>query len=484
MAQRKSGVLAHITMLPSEYGIGDIGPAAYEFADYLVNSGQTIWQILPTHPIEAAGGNNPYSSESVFAGNPLLISPDLLIEDGLLCRSECEIVPQKNKIDYQRVRETKTKMLDKAFSRFKYTDDFQNFTDSQKPWLLYHALFKTNQNSSGGQSWRDWPQDFHKEPTYTLEHLFKEQFVQYEFFKQWRKLKDHCNSKGLKLFGDLPIYVNYESADVWSHQELFNLDPVTKKPLTVSGAPPDWFSGVGQKWYHPTYLWDKHKETGFAWWMERIEHMLGMVDILRIDHFLGLIAYWEIPEASPATEGHWVQCPHEEFFNTLSGRIDMGRLVAEDLGQVSDEVRGVMAKYNIPGMKVLQFGFGPDLPRNPHIPHNHTHNAVAYSGTHDNNTSRGWFDELPTEDKFRLFEYYNDDITSEEISWHMIDQAMRSVADTSILAVQDLLGLGSEARVNNPATGESPFDWKLVPNQLNFCLSYKLKKMAKKFGRA
>lgn len=487
MAQRRSGVLAHITMLPSEYGIGDIGPAAYEFADFLVNSGQTVWQILPTNPTEMGCGNSPYGSTSAFAGNPLFISPDLLVEDGLLCRAECEVASHKDKIDYQKVTEFKNRILDKAFSRFKVTDDYIDFCNQNEYWLNEYVIFKAIRDSRWGQTWREWPEglqnSMNSDPT-LLQNARKEMFIQYEFFKQWKVLRNFCNSRGLKLFGDMPIYVGFESADVWAHQELFHLDPETKKPLTVSGAPPDTFSDVGQKWNHPTYLWDKHRETGFAWWLKRITHTLQMVDLLRIDHFRGLVSYWEIPEASPAVDGHWVRCPHEDFFNTLSSTIDMSRLVAEDLGQIDDDVRSVMSKYNIPGMKLLQFAFGRDMPTSVHVPHNHPHNAVVYTGTHDNNTVRGWFDDdLSMEDKFRLFEYCGREIYSDQISWHMIDQAMRSVADTSIMAVQDILALGTEARVNKPGSGDYRFEWKLVPDQLNFNTSNGLNSLAKRFGR-
>jgi 4-alpha-glucanotransferase len=470
MVQRRNGVLAHPTSFPSKYGIGDLGPEAYKFVDFLVRSGQSIWQILPLNPTEVASFNVPYCSYSAFAGNPLLISPELLVKDGLLQPGECEEVDHENIIDYTKVTAAKEDMFEKAFSRFKPDSDYKDFCTKNAYWLDDFAEFKVLRDLHGLKSWIEWD-NVCPEPSL----VGKEKFVQYKFFSQWAKVKEYANSQGIKVFGDMAIYINFDSPDVWRHPELFRLDPDTKKPKYVSGAPPDYFSPTIQVWWNPLYAWDEHLRTGFRWWMRRIARNLELFDMLRIDHIRGLVAYYEIPADNPTT-GRWVKTPYTEFFDTMAKTFDMKRFVAEDLGSIDEEVRQVLKKYNLPGMNLLQMAFGPDMATNSFAPHNQLEHSFVYSGTHDNNTSKGWYQEdLDVEGKNRLQEYLGKRVCEDTISWDMIELALKSPANTAIVTVTDLVSAGSEARLNKPGTSTCKYDWKLVPGQLTESCCVRLK---------
>jgi 4-alpha-glucanotransferase len=493
---RGSGVLLHIISLPSPYGIGDMGPEAYRFADFLSDSLQSYWQVLPLSMTDPAFGNTPYNSISAFAGNPLLISPALLLIDGLLVKEDTEPLPpfKADRIDYPAVMAYKTRLLDRAFERFKSmgkNSDYERFSSANAFWLNDFALFRSIKIQQGGRSWSSWPkglrdrrnEEMQKARDGLSERTMREKFVQYIFFEQWRALKSRCNDLGIKIIGDIPIYVNYDSADVWANPGLFKLDE-NRRQVASAGVPPDYFSATGQLWGNPIYNWDAIRKSDYAWWILRLGHNLSLVDILRIDHLRGLVSYWEVPAGErTAVNGRWIEAPAEEFFAKVFRHFSCISLLAEDLGTITADVRDIMNKFEIPGMKVLLFGFGDNLSKNPYVPHNHIKNCVVYTGTHDNNTVKGWFEhEATPDDRRRLSKYLGHDLSSENVSWEMIRMAMMSVADTAILPMQDILGLGEEARMNHPGTIEGNYQWRMLPEQMN--LRCDLKELTQIYGRA
>lgn len=496
MKVRGSGILLHITSLPSSYGIGDMGPEAYRFVDLLSLNRQSYWQILPISITDPAFGNTPYNSISAFAGNPLLISPDLLMVEGLLFKEDIEPLPQfkPDMIDYLAVMAYKDRLLDKAYERFKSKgkdSDFERFASMNAFWLSDFALFRSIKAKQGGRAWPSWPQGLKDRQREELEmakdqlkdRIEREKFIQYIFFRQWGALKEICNSHNIKIIGDIPIYVNYDSADVWANPGIFKLDENLRQ-ISSAGVPPDYFSATGQLWGNPLYNWDAIKESGYAWWISRLGHNFGLVDILRIDHFRGLVAFWEVPAGEKtAVKGKWVEAPAEEFLDRIFRHFGCVSIIAEDLGIITADVREVMNKFDIPGMKVLLFAFGEGLPKNPYAPHNHIKNCIIYTGTHDNNTARGWFEhEAKPEDRRRLSRYIGHEITAENISWELVRLAMMSVANTAILPMQDILGLGEDARMNHPSTTEGNYRWRLLPEQMN--LKGDLKELTELYGRA
>lgn len=497
MRRRESGVLLHVTSLPSRYGIGDLGPEAYRWADFLAETRQSIWQILPLNPTDLAHGNSPYQSLSAFAGNPLFISPDLILKDGWLKEADLEAVPQfpRTRVDYSSVNAFKSGLFEVAFGRFQQsspTYDYEKFCLENSDWLDDYALFKTFHNYFTGKIWTDWPQDIQDKNPESLESLKKdfkdrirfEKFLQYLFFKQWDSLKHYCNEIGIQIFGDVPIYVIHNSADVWSSPELFKLDR-QKRPYAVAGVPPDYFSETGQLWGNPLYQWEALRETGYAWWIKRVKHNARLFDIIRIDHFRGLIGYWEVPAGEPsAVNGQWVEAPAEDFFRSLSRRLPNLSIIAEDLGVITPDVREIMNRFEFPGMKVLLFAFGDDLAANPYIPHNLPRHCIIYTGTHDNNTARGWFEkEAAPETRERLFRYLGREVPKEAIHWELIRLAMMSVADKAVFPLQDILGLGAEARMNRPSTTEGNWQWRLLPEQLTPAIAEMLRGMTALSGR-
>jgi 4-alpha-glucanotransferase len=498
LGKRGCGILLHITSLPSPYGIGDMGTDAYRFADFLAESGQKYWQILPLNNTCAAYGNSPYSSFSAFAGSHLLLSPDQMVNHGFLSKSDIKNVPSfsDTKVDYGAVTEFKNKLFCLAYesSREKLLNhkEFQRFCNENAHWLDDYTLFISIKNHLKGVEWSQWPEGLRdrkgqalKEYTEKLsDNIFKEKFLQFMFFNQWLSLKNYCESKGIKIFGDIPIYVNYDSADVWAHQVIFSLDE-DKKPLFVAGVPPDYFSSTGQLWGHPVYNWDVIKETEYAWWLKRIEHNLTLFHMFRLDHFRGFVGYWQVHASEKtAINGKWVDAPAEDFFNTIMSKFPGISIIAEDLGIITQDVRDIMWKFELPGMKVLLFAFVADLANNPYAPHNHVKNCVIYTGTHDNNTVKGWFqNELKPEDKNRISEYIGKEISEKTIHSDMIRLAMMSVANMAIIPMQDILGLGGKDRMNLPGHPDGNWEWRITWDKLSPSLAEELSVLAKRYGR-
>jgi 4-alpha-glucanotransferase len=498
MEKRRSGIFLHITSLPSPFGIGDLGPWAYRFADFLSRSRQTYWQVLPFNPTDSAMGNSPYSSPSAFAGNKLLISPEGLVESGFLTPEEVETRPSfpEGRCDFASLIPYKTHLLQLAYERFRNTHhqekDYETFCRKNKAWLDDFALFMTMKRRFGGVIWGEWDPDLRDRrgpalKNFEADHrdeLAREKFFQYLFFRQWLALKLYCNQKGIQLLGDLPIYVNYDSADVWKHPELFKLTE-ERKPLVVAGVPPDYFSRTGQLWGNPLYRWEALRKTRYAWWFNRISHNLQFVDALRIDHFRGFVSYWEIPaHEKTAVNGHWVKGPADHFFRALLKKFPGFSLIAEDLGLITPDVQETMERFEFPGMKVLVFAFGGDLSTHPYLPHNYTSNYIVYTGTHDNNTVRGWFEgETSPDDRQRLFRYLGREISSDQVSRELIRLAMMSVAKGVMIPMQDLLGLGQEGRMNYPSVAHGNWEWRLLPGQMTDGVAEFLKELTETYGR-
>ncbi len=497
MKRRGSGILLHLTSLPSPFGIGDMGPWAYRFADFLAESRQSYWQILPLNPTNPVHANSPYHSTSAFAGSRLLISPEMLVQEGWLQQSDLASVPDlpREKVDYRAVHAYKEMLLALAYERFARTDppyEYERFCLEQAGWLEDFALYMALKFKFSGQAWGDWPVELRDRRAEALravqkelaDGINKEKFRQYLFFQQWTALKNYCNQRGIQILGDVPIYVNYDSADVWVHPEIFKLDG-SRKPYAVAGVPPDYFSKTGQRWGNPVYRWDVIKEREYPWWTSRIAHNLKLFDLVRIDHFLGLVAYWEIPAAEKtAVNGQWIKAPAREFFYHLTRQFPYLPILAEDLGLVTPEVREVMNEFEFPGIKVLLFAFGPDLPTNPYIPHNFPRRCVAYTGTHDNNTAKGWFTgEASPEEKKRIFRYLGREVSAEEFPGELIRLIMRSGALTAIFPLQDILGLGEEARMNRPATTQGNWEWRLSPESLTPEVIGRLREWTEIYGR-
>jgi 4-alpha-glucanotransferase len=496
MSKRRSGILMHVTSLPSPFGIGDLGPGAYRFADFLAASGQKIWQVLPLSPTDPIEGNSPYSSPSAFAGNPLLVSPEHLVSDGLLSEQNLDSVPDlpADRVDYQAVIGYKNELFGRAFDRFSQAQDrheFEGFCFKNSHWLEDFALFAALKEHFSGEVWSDWEPDIRDRDPETLETWRKRlargieshRFTQFLFYRQWHALKAYCNERGIEIIGDIPIYVSYDSADVWADSQIFKLK-ADKKPTHVAGVPPDYFSSTGQLWGSPVYDWEVCKRSGFKWWLRRMEHVLSLYDLVRIDHLRGLVAYWEVPAGhKTAVHGAWIDAPAGDFFDTMVKRFPDFPIIAEDLGLITPDVREVMDRYGFPGMKVLLFAFGADEPDHPYLPHNYEHNFVVYTGTHDNNTVRGWFDKAPTADRKRVDRYVGRDVRADTVHWDLVRLAMASVADTAVTPMQDILGLGEEARMNLPGVLEGYWQWRLAGEALQPDLAAALLDLTRTYGR-
>jgi 4-alpha-glucanotransferase len=474
-----------------------MGPEAYRFVDFLAEARQSFWQILPLNPTERVYGNSPYHSISAFAGNSLIISPELLVQDGFLATADCEPLPTGpiSRVDYEIVVPSKEKIFDTAYDRFTKTqahNEYKRFCSQNASWLEDFALFVALKGHFQGKAWNQWPPDVRNRQPEALQSIKEdlhdtieqEKFLQYLFFRQWFALKGYCNEKGVQIIGDMPIYVDYDSADVWTHPEIFKVD-AERNPEAVAGVPPDYFSATGQLWGNPVYRWDILKQRGFDWWIRRMGHTLNLFDVVRIDHFRGLVAYWEVPAGEQtAIHGQWVEVPVYDFFDALRAQFPSLPVIAEDLGVITPDVREVMQHFELPGMKVLLFAFGEDNPMHPYLPHTYEKNTVVYTGTHDNNTVRGWFErEAKPKDKKRLFRYLGRKTLAKDISWELIRLAMMSVANLAIIPMQDILDLGAEARMNRPATGDGNWEWQLVPGELTPALAEKLRTMTQIYGR-
>ncbi|HEY3304986.1 MAG TPA: 4-alpha-glucanotransferase [Candidatus Binatia bacterium] len=495
---RASGVLLHITSLPSPFGIGDLGPWAYRFADFLAAERQTYWQILPLAPTDPVRGNSPYDSRSAFAGNPLIISPELLLREDWLRPEDLEEHPPfaRERVQYEIVTAYKARLLDKVFQRYQnraaLDGGFEKFCDQNAGWLEDYSLFTALKARFDGAPWPDWPEPLRDREKSALtqwkkkcrEEMKKEKLFQYLFFQQWSALKEYANGKKILFVGDLPIYVSGDSADVWANPHLFKLDKA-KRPTVVAGVPPDYFSATGQLWGNPVYRWDALKETNYAWWFKRLRHNLACFDRVRLDHFRGFVAYWEVPAGErTAKNGRWVKAASDDFFAGLVLQFHGLPFFVEDLGLITPDVRKVMKRFGFAGMKLLLFAFGDDMASNPYAVHNHEKNSVVYTGTHDNNTVKGWFlEEASADDRERLCAYVGHKVAAEMAHWELIRLCFMSVADTAIIPMQDLLGLGSEARMNRPATTEGNWAWRFIPEQITSSLSAELSKLAEIYGR-
>jgi 4-alpha-glucanotransferase len=498
MDHRGSGILLHLTSLPSLYGIGDMGPKAFEFVDFLVASKQKYWQILPMNPTDLTFDNSPYHSFSAFAFNPLLISPESMVEDGLVEPEQLRSLPKfpLDRVDYRRAFLLKKHIFGLAYDGFKknrHREGFDRFCSENASWLDNHSLFMALKTRYHGLSWSQWPPEIRKRLPDAVEatrndlqdEAQKEKFLQYLVDKQWRRLKNYCDQNGIQIIGDIPIYIVYDSVDLWTHPELFKLDS-NKSPYVVAGVPPDYFSETGQLWGNPLYNWDAMKERKFDWWIKRLERNLQVFDWVRIDHFRGFVGYWEVPAGdTTAIHGRWVKAPASTFFNEVKKRLPSLPIIAEDLGTITSDVREIMAHFGFPGMKVLLFAFGDDNPEHPYLPHTYEKNCLAYTGTHDNNTVRGWYKcEAKPEEKKRLFRYLGKEVSEDHIHWEFIKLGMKSAANTFMVPMQDVLGLGEDARMNKPATTSGNWRWRLMSSQLTASLAEKLASATETYGRA
>ena len=494
---RSSGILFHISSLPSDYGTGDLGPQAYAFVDFLKASGQSCWQILPINPTDGINGHSPYSCFSAFAGNPLLISPDLLIAEGLLRSSDVKNLSllDEQHIDYARLTVLKHRLFELAFKNFvrqSYQGGYELFVSQQKKWLDDFALFLVAKAVFKGQCWDQWPKalkdrdpkalaQFKKKHAKDLERI---KFIQYLFFRQWHKLKAYANGQGIAMIGDIPIYVNYDSVDVWCYRPFFKLDKQGGLKF-ISGCPPDYFSKTGQRWGNPVYDWAHLKKAKYSWWTYRIEHNLSLFDFLRIDHFRGFSSFWQIPAHEKlAVFGQWVKGPGESFFKVLFQNFKQLPIIAEDLGEVSEAAVALMKKFEFPGMRVLLFGFEGDPKKNPHVPVNYPANCIVYTGTHDNNTAQGWYhQEAKEHERANIKTVLGIKPQPRQLHWQMIEALMKSKADTVIIPIQDVLGLDASARMNTPATKVNNWKWRLKKGALTSSVAAKLLKVTRRFKR-
>ena len=484
---RASGILMHISSLPSPYGIGTMGESAKQFVNFLKKSGQTYWQILPVCP--TSYGDSPYQSFSTFAGNPYFIDLDELRYEGLLELSEYENIDwesEPDKVNYGSLYEKRYPLLRKAFSRFleNKNDDFENFCESEKIWLDDYALFMTIKNKYEGKSWLEWDDAEKKRDTSTIERIQAEQreeilfwkVTQYFFFKQWKALRKYANDNGIFIIGDLPIYVALDSADVWANPQMFQLNN-DLEPINVAGCPPDGFSATGQLWGNPLYRWDIMERDNFAWWVRRIGFACEIYNVLRLDHFRGFESYYAIPYgAKDASGGHWEKGPAMKLFNAVLESIGRKQIIAEDLGFLTEPVKELLRDSGFPGMKVFELGFDSrDANSIEYQPHNYNKNCVAYIGTHDNDTIQGWFTSASPEDVQYAKEYFSMNDLSEG-HWHMMKALWATVADLAIVQAQDLFGLGSESRMNTPSTFGTNWMWRAKTDSFDEELAQKIKK--------
>jgi 4-alpha-glucanotransferase len=493
--KKRAGILLHISSLPSDFGIGDFGPAAYKFADFLARAGQSCWQVLPLNPPAPVRNNfSPYNSSSAFAGNTLFISPQLLYKNGLLNKKDIRNKPvfPETRVNYRLVSAYKEKLFNLAYEHFKCNSAYQKFCEENQFWLEDYAIFTAVSRHFRNRLWSRWPAELRDHKSSALkavkiqlaDAINREKFLQFVFFEQWWDLKSYCHKLGIAFIGDIPFYVAFESADVWSHPELFKLTK-SKRPRFVAGVPPDMFSRTGQLWNNPVYNWDRLKKTGCRWWLKRFEHNLNLFDIVRLDHFRGFAAYWQIPAGSAsAAGGKWVTGPGEHFFKKVFARFPVSAFFAEDLGRITPDVRALRDKFNLAGTKVLQSGFGENFATSTHNPRNLIKNSVLYTGTHDNNTIRGWFkNEADSGQKKRLFDYLGNKVSADRINWALIKLALGSVSNTVIIPMQDILGLGEEARMNRPATIKGNWQWRLKGGKFDSRIANKLKKLTETCGR-
>ncbi len=496
---RSGGILLHPSSLPGPYGIGDLGPQAYRFIDWLSDSGCKLWQVLPIGP--TGYGDSPYQCFSAFAGNPYFISPDFLIRGGLLTEPDLDGKPDFSAplVNFGQLIPWKLSLLDRSFKKFQETDpvglreDFAVFRAGNSIWLEDYALFMGLKEANGGGSWTEWPVTIRKRDENALiaarqslsQSILKFAFYQFLFFRQWQALRDYGRQKGIKIIGDIPIFVAADSSDVWSHPELFYLDE-ERKPTVVAGVPPDYFSPTGQLWGNPLYRWEAHKNTGYAWWLERFRSILEEVDFVRLDHFRGFAGYWEIPAGNPTAEiGRWVAGPGSDMLDVVAKSLNASEsydalpIIAEDLGVITTDVIELRERFSLPGMKILQFGFSG--PENPFLPHSYIPNCVAYTGTHDNDTARGWFNSSPKVERSFALRYLKS--SKRDFTWSLIRSIWSSTAVFAITPMQDLLDLGSEARMNYPSRLGGNWEWRMKESDTSDELKEKLKELNYLYNR-
>lgn len=501
---RASGILLHPTSLPGEFGIGDLGPKAYEFVDRLAEARQTYWQILPLGP--TGYGDSPYQCFSAFAGNTLLISPERLVEDGLLAAEDLA-APEFpiHKVDFGAVYEWKNQVLRKAYKNFYQTTSvglrgkFESFNQENEWWLEDYAIYRALKAAQGQKAWYEWDDDLKlrapdalmRESERLYEQIQAEKFYQFLFYTQWSALKEYANKRGIRIIGDIPIFVALDSADVWCNQNKFKLN-ADGSPKVVAGVPPDYFSKTGQLWGNPIYDWEEMRKDGFHWWIARVAFTLKTVDVVRVDHFRGFAAAWEVPGGDKTAEkGRWVEVPGKELFLALKRALGDLPVIAEDLGVITPDVEELRDGFGFPGMRILQFAFGGDA-RNHDLPHNYIRNCVAYTGTHDNDTTVGWWHSQAgagsTRDAAAIshehdycLKYLRTD--GEEIHWDFIRAVWASVADTAIAPLQDLIGIGTEGRMNLPASDSGNWYWRYTEGSVTAEITEKFKELTEIYGR-
>lgn len=503
---RSSGILLHPTSLPGRFGIGDLGAEAYRFADFLEGAGQKIWQVLPLNP--TGYGDSPYQCFSAFAGNPLLLSLETLVERGVLTATDLERAPAfpETEVAYARVIEWKLPLLRKAARTFASSassserKQWESFCRENASWLDDYALFMACKEAHGGAVWTQWEPEFARREPKALDRWTRKltteiqtlKYWQCEFYRQWHALKTYCRERHIRIMGDIPIYVAQDSADVWAHPELFFLDD-KGNPSKVAGVPPDYFSATGQLWGNPIYRWDVLKKSGYRWWIDRFGASLGLFDMLRLDHFRGFEAYWEVPGGEPtAIHGRWVKGPGAELFSALQAALGELPIVAENLGVITPAVEAIRKQFGFPGMAILQFAFGND-PQGPSFrPHNYPRALVAYTGGHDNDTTVGWWtgsgagDSTRTREdirKERAFAKAYLGFENEEINWVFIRAVLASIADTAIVPLQDVLGLGTEARMNLPGTPSGNWRWRFPSSALTTGVRERLRALTRMYDR-
>ncbi len=495
--ERSCGILLHITSLPSPFGIGDLGPEAYEFIDFLETSGHKYWQLLPLNPTDAAYNHSPYSSYSAFAGNTLLISPELLEKEGYIDLQNFDIPTEADpeKVDFQKVSRFKEAVLEATYNSFRDKKEkvkkYKGFCKEHASWLNDFSLFKAL-HQKFNSPWYSWPDELKNRKSGELKKAQKElaesiekiKFFQFLFFSQWANLTEYAHLNDVHLIGDIPFYINHDSADCWAHSEYFKLDK-NKVPLKISGVPPDYFSETGQLWGTPVYDWKKLKNKKFDWWIERLRQNLLLFDLVRLDHFRAFSAYWEVPaKDKTAVNGKWVKTPGHQFFKTVKKEFPKMPFIAEDLGQLDDPVYDLLAAFDFPGMKVLQFAFGEVGSPNPYLPYNHLPNNLVYTGTHDNNTTKGWYVNADKKAKHHLKEYSGNNITARNVHSHLHRMALGSVAKLAVTPMQDLIGLGSEGIMNTPGSTKGNWTWRMNYHQISVERAIELKALNELYGRS
>ncbi len=494
---RAAGILLSVTSLPSRYGIGCFSKSARDFVDWLKGAGQSYWQILPLGP--TSYGDSPYQSFSTFAGNPYFISLEDLVDEGVLAEEECEAIDfgnEQDAVDYRKMYEGRYPLLRKAYERSNIMEnrEYQKFVSENERWLADYGVFMAVKDQFGGVPWTEWTQDIRLHERDAVSRYREElrdevefqQYLQYVFYKQWGELKAYANEHGVRIIGDIPIYVSMDSADVWAHPELFQLD-ADNVPMAVAGCPPDGFSAMGQLWGNPLYRWEYHRDTGYEWWIGRLAHCFRLYDVVRIDHFRGFDEYYSIPYgAKTAVCGHWEKGPGMELFSRVRAVLGEKEVIAEDLGYVTDSVRELVRESGFPGMKVIEFAFDSrdSGSVNDYLPHNYTENCVVYTGTHDNETITGWLDSITEEERAMTRAYLCDWYTPDkELYRSLIGLIMRSSASLCVIPMQDYLGYDNQCRMNRPSSVGTNWKWRLKGGELTDGLRAEIRDMARRFGR-